>query len=205
MWQACFGTINGNCPDWKRANLCPRGRRRATLTQGADPPNVRAMRLALYQPDMAPNVGTMLRLAACMAVSADIIEPCGFPFGPRALRRAGMDYLDHAVVARHADWDAFLETVRGRLVLLTTRSALAYTGFAFAPDDVLLLGRESAGVPEAVHARADARIAVPMAPGLRSLNVAVAAAMVLGEALRQTGQFPSGQFPSSEFPPTGEK
>jgi tRNA (cytidine/uridine-2'-O-)-methyltransferase len=160
------------------------------LTQGVVPPTVAAMRIALYQPDMAPNVGTLLRLAACLGVAVDVIEPCGFPFGARALRRAGMDYLAHADYTAHASWEAFLAAGAGRLVLLTTRAALPYTQFAFAAGDVLLLGRESAGVPDEVHARADARVGVPMAPGLRSLNVAVAAAMVLGEALRQTDGFP---------------
>ncbi len=148
------------------------------------------MRIALFQPDMAPNVGTLLRLAACLGTAADIIEPCGFPFGARALRRAGMDYLAHADYTAHSSWDAFLATGPGRLVLLTTRASQPYTGFSFAPGDVLLLGRESSGVPDEVHARAEARVAVPMATGLRSLNVAVAAAMVLGEALRQTDGFP---------------
>jgi tRNA (cytidine/uridine-2'-O-)-methyltransferase len=153
------------------------------------------MRIALYQPDMAPNVGTLLRLAACLSVPADIIEPCGFPFGPRALRRSGMDYLAAADYTAHESWEAFLAADPGRLVLLTTRATEPYAEFRFAPGDVLLLGRESSGVPEAVHRRADARITIPMAPGRRSLNVAVAAAMVLGEALRQTGG----------FPPAGEK
>jgi tRNA (cytidine/uridine-2'-O-)-methyltransferase len=149
------------------------------------------MRLALYQPDIAPNVGTLLRLAACLRVAADIIEPCGFPFGDRAMRRAGMDYLGRADVTIHPSWEAYLSASPGRLVLLTTRAGVAYTDFGFAPGDVLLLGRETAGVPEDVHDRADARVAIPMAAGLRSLNVAVAAAMVLGEALRQTGGFPA--------------
>ena len=165
------------------------------LTQVCDPPNVAAMRIALYQPDMAQNVGTLLRLAACLCVPADIIEPCGFPFGDRALRRSGMDYLDHADYTAHASWETFLASGPGRLVLLTTRASTSYTAFRFEPGDVLLLGRESAGVPDEVHNRAEARIAVPMAVGLRSLNVAVAAAMVLGEALRQTGGFP----PSGEY------
>ena len=171
------------------ANLCLQGRRCSGLTHGSDPTTVGVMRLALYQPDIAPNVGTLLRLAACLRVPADIIEPCGFSFGDRAMRRAGMDYLDRADVTIHASWDAYLSAAPGRLVLLTTRGDVPYTEFGFAPGDVLLLGRESAGVPEDVHDRADARIAIPMAGGLRSLNVAVAAAMVLGEALRQTGGF----------------
>ncbi|RMF11244.1 MAG: tRNA (cytidine(34)-2'-O)-methyltransferase [Alphaproteobacteria bacterium] len=153
------------------------------------------MRIALYQPDMPPNTGTILRLGACMGVAIDIIEPCGFPFSLRALRRYGMDYLDHADIRRHLSWEAFLdhleENHRGaRLILLTTRAATPYTDLTYRPDDVLLLGQESAGVPDHVHQRADQRVCIPMAKGLRSLNVAVAAAMVCGEALRQTNQFP---------------
>lgn len=141
---------------------------------------------------MPPNVGTILRLGACLGVAVDIVEPCGFPFSDRALRRAGIDYLDKVALARHRDWDAFLAAAAGRrLVLMTTAAERPYTRFAFAPDDTILLGRESAGVPPEVHARADARLLVPMRPGLRSLNVAVTAAMVLGEALRQTGGFPA--------------
>ncbi len=149
------------------------------------------MRLTLYQPDIPPNAGTMLRLAACLGVAVDLIEPCGFPFGDRDLRRAGMDYLDRVTLTRHASWPAYLlARPPGRLILLTTRAESAYTGFRFAGDDILLVGRETAGVPAAVHAAADARLAIPMAAGCRSLNVALAAAMVLGEALRQCGQFP---------------
>lgn len=152
------------------------------------------MRLALFQPDIAQNVGTLLRLGACLGVPVDIIEPCGFPFSDRALRRAGMDYIDHVKLIRHADWDAFLKAPQrdeGRLVLLTTRGATAYTAFSFAPGDTVLLGRESAGVPDTVHGAAQARLRVPMAREQRSLNVAVCGAMVVGEALRQTGLFPS--------------
>jgi len=150
------------------------------------------MRLALYQPDIPPNVGTLLRLAACMGVAVDIIEPCGFPISDRTLKRAVMDYAEHAVVARHASWAAYLrQRAPSRLVLLSTKADLAYCDFGFAAEDTLLLGRESAGVPEEVHAEADARVKVPMMPGLRSLNVAVAAAMVLGEALRQTHSLPN--------------
>jgi tRNA (cytidine/uridine-2'-O-)-methyltransferase len=148
------------------------------------------MRLALYQPDIPPNLGTMLRLAACLGVAVDIVEPCGFPLGDRTLRRAALDYAPHAEVARHDSWEAFLASEPDRLVLLSTRAPLVYTEFAFRPGDVLLLGRESSGAPETVHARADARVRIPLAGGLRSLNVAVAAAMVLGEALRQTNLFP---------------
>ncbi|MBI1180858.1 MAG: tRNA (cytidine(34)-2'-O)-methyltransferase [Alphaproteobacteria bacterium] len=148
------------------------------------------MRLALYQPDIPPNVGTLLRLAACLDVAVDIVEPCGFPMGERALRRAGMDYAGQARVTVHGSWDRFLAAGPGRLVLLTTHAPQCYTAFGFSPGDVLLLGRESAGVPGEVHDRAEARVRIPMAAGLRSLNVAVAAAMVLGEALRQTDGFP---------------
>ncbi len=150
------------------------------------------MRLALYQPDIPPNVGTLIRLGACLGIAVDVIEPCGFPISDRALKRAMLDYGDHAAVVRHRSWSAYLRhRAPGRLVLLTTKADLAYTAFGFAASDTLLLGRESAGVPESVHAAADARVKVPLRPGLRSLNVAVAAAMVLGEALRQTGLLPN--------------
>lgn len=150
------------------------------------------MRLALYQPDIPQNTGTMLRMAACLGVAVDVIEPAGFDMSDRALRRAGLDYLDHVGIVRHASFAAF-EAVRlarkARLVLLTTHADTPYAAFAFRQDDILMVGRESAGVPEAVHEAADARLTIPMAHGLRSLNVAVAAAMVLGEALRQTKSF----------------
>lgn len=146
------------------------------------------MRIALYQPDIPQNTGTIIRMAACLGLPIDIILPCGFPFSDRSLRRAGMDYLDQADVSRHLDWAAF-EAARaasgGRLVLLTTSAALPYTDYTFGADDVLLLGRESAGAPQKVHDAADEHVLVPMARGMRSLNVAVAAAMVVGEALRQ--------------------
>jgi tRNA (cytidine/uridine-2'-O-)-methyltransferase len=148
------------------------------------------MRLALYQPDIAQNVGTILRLGACLGVAVDIIEPSGFPFGDASLKRAGLDYLDHANFLRHQSWEAFLASNPPRIVLLTTKAECAYTDFSFAASDTLLVGRESAGVPAAVAERADARLKIPLRPALRSLNVAVAAAMVLGEALRQTNQFP---------------
>lgn len=149
------------------------------------------MRIALFQPDIAGNVGTIMRLCACMGVSLDLIEPMGFPWGERALRRAGMDYADAAAVTRHADWDAFAGTVDGRIVLATTRGADRLDAMRFLGGDVLLFGSEGAGVPPHVHDRADARVRVPMAAGLRSLNVAVSAAMTLGEALRQTHRFPA--------------
>lgn len=150
------------------------------------------MRLALYQPDIAQNTGTILRLGACLGVAVDIIGPAGFDMTDRALRRAGLDYLAEAEIARYAgfaDFDTARRRRASRLVLLTTRGDTPYTSFAFRPADTLLLGRESAGVAEAVHEAADARLRIPMRTGLRSLNVAVAAAMALGEALRQTGGF----------------
>ncbi len=132
-----------------------------------------------------------MRLAAALAVPMDIVEPCGFLLDDRRMRRAGMDYIDQLDLTRHASWDAYRQAPHGgRLVLLTTRAALPYTAFAFRPDDRLLVGRESAGVPEEVHDAADARVVIPLRPPARSLNVAIAAAMVLGEALRQTGAFP---------------
>lgn len=151
------------------------------------------MQIALYQPDIPQNTGTILRLAACLGVAAHIIEPAGFPITDAAFRRAGMDYLDRVAIRRHVTFAAFDAWRRGeghRLALLTTAGAVPYVDFAFRADDILLLGRESAGVPDTVHAAADARLAIPMQSGLRSLNVAVAAAMALGEALRQTQGFP---------------
>jgi tRNA (cytidine/uridine-2'-O-)-methyltransferase len=147
------------------------------------------MRLALYQPDIAQNTGTMLRLAACLGVGVDVIAPTGFDMTDRALRRAGLDYLAHVEIVRHAsfaDFEAARQRSGSRLVVLTTRAEQSYTGFAFKASDTLLVGRESAGVPETVHQAAHARLRIPIRPGLRSLNVAVAAAMALGEALRQT-------------------
>ena len=149
--------------------------------------------IALYLTDIAQNAGTLLRLGACMGVTVHVIGPAGFDLSDRALRRAGMDYLDHAALVRHFGWASFLDWVGAngrRIVLATTKATLPYTGFAFAPDDVLLLGRESAGVPDEVHRRADARVTIPMRPGLRSINLALAGAMILGEAPRQTGGFP---------------
>jgi tRNA (cytidine/uridine-2'-O-)-methyltransferase len=146
------------------------------------------LRIALYQPDIAGNTGTILRFAACLGLGVDIIEPAGFPLSDRALKRAGMDYLEMATMTRHVDWNAFEENRRSgarRLVLLTTKAATAYTDFAFAEDDSLLFGRESAGVPDPVHEAADARLTIPMQPGARSINVALSVAMVAGEAIRQ--------------------
>lgn len=151
------------------------------------------MRLALFEPDIPPNTGTILRLAACLDVPVDIVEPCGFPFSERGFRRAGMDYLELVALTRHTSFDAFEEERRksgARLILLTTKAETNYTDFRFAEGDVLLVGRESSGVPEHVHDVADARLLIPIIPEARSLNVAMAAAMVLGEALRQTQRFP---------------
>ncbi|TPI35622.1 tRNA (cytidine(34)-2'-O)-methyltransferase [Mesorhizobium sp. B3-1-6] len=148
------------------------------------------LRIALYQPDIAGNTGTILRFAACLDIGVDIIEPAGFPLSDRALKRAGMDYLEMAALSRHADWHAFEEWRKAharRLVLLTTKATSAYTDFAFAAGDILLFGRESAGVTEEVHQAADARLTIPMRAGARSINVALSVAMVAGEALRQLG------------------
>ena len=150
--------------------------------------DARSLILALYQPDIPQNAGTMLRACACLGVGAAIVEPAGFPVSDRHFRRAGMDYLDHVAIERHVSFAAFEAWRAGsgrRLVLLTTQGAVPYTEFAFRADDVLMVGRESAGAPPDVHQAADARIVVPIRPALRSLNVAVAAAMVLGEAIRQ--------------------
>lgn len=150
----------------------------------------RAMRLALYQPDIPQNTGAMLRLAACFGVAVDIIEPCGFVLDDRRMRRAGMDYLDRVRMERHVSWDRFLAATENRIVLLTTAGDVFHDRFDWAPGDVLLMGRESAGVPAEVHRAAQARVAIPMAPGMRSLNVAQAAAIALAEALRRTGGLP---------------
>jgi tRNA (cytidine/uridine-2'-O-)-methyltransferase len=149
------------------------------------------MRLVLFQPDIAQNAGSLLRLGACLGVGVDIVEPCGFVFSGPQMRRAGMDYLEHAELVRHASWDAFLaQHGAGRIVLLTSKGDTAYTDFAFAAGDAIVLGRESAGALDFVHARAQARLRIPLKSGLRSINVAQAGAMVLGEALRQTRMFP---------------
>ncbi|MET3661035.1 tRNA (cytidine(34)-2'-O)-methyltransferase [Aquamicrobium ahrensii] len=145
-------------------------------------------RIALYQPDIAGNTGTILRLAACLGIGVDIIEPAGFDLSDRTLKRAGMDYLEMAALTRHVDWNAFEAARRAkgrRLVLLSTRAATAYTDFAFAPTDTLLFGRESAGVPDHVHETAEERLVIPMVEGARSINIALSVAMVAGEALRQ--------------------
>jgi tRNA (cytidine/uridine-2'-O-)-methyltransferase len=146
------------------------------------------MRLALFQPDIPQNTGTILRLCACLDVEAHIIEPAGFPVSDRHFRRAGMDYLDHVSIVRHVSWNAFCGwrmTQRGRLLLLSSKATRSYLDVRFSDDDILMLGRESAGVPDDVAEAVDERLLIPMAARLRSLNVAMAAAMVLGEALRQ--------------------
>ena len=148
------------------------------------------MRIALFQPDIPQNTGTVLRLGACLGVEVHIIEPAGFPSSDRAFRRAGMDYLERVKIVRHLDWETFEAWRRGeraRLILFTTRADQSYLACAFRRGDVLLFGRESTGVPEKVHAAANLRVAIPMREDLRSLNVAVAAAMAIGEALRQIG------------------
>lgn len=150
------------------------------------------MRIALYQPDIAGNVGTILRMAACFGIPVDIVEPCGFPFSDRGLKRAGMDYAAEAEICRHADWDGFAESVAGRRVLLTVRGETPLPAAAFTAGDVLIAGSESAGVPPAVHEAAALRVRIPMRPGMRSLNVAVATGIALGEMLRQTQRWPNG-------------
>lgn len=151
------------------------------------------MRIALFQPDIPQNAGTILRLAACLGLAADLIEPAGFPVGDHAFRRAGMDYLDAVELVRHPSWQHFEDWRRGRglrVLLFTTRAAVSYLDHAYRDDDILLFGRESAGVPDHVHDAADASLTIPMRPAMRSLNVAVSCAMAVGEALRQTGRPP---------------
>jgi tRNA (cytidine/uridine-2'-O-)-methyltransferase len=151
------------------------------------------MDIALYQPDQPPNTGTLLRLGACMGVPVHIIEPCGFPFSPKAIKRYAMDYADHVEMRHHLDWASFQnwhQISRRRLVLLTTQSSTVYSDFTFRSDDILMVGSESAGVPADVHTYSDKRVTVPMKAEVRSLNIAVALSMVLGEGLRQTNMFP---------------
>ena len=164
------------------------------LASRAKPPDtgktfkIKLMRLALYQPDMAPNVGAAIRVAACFGVPLDIIEPCGFPLDSRAVRRVAMDYASLAEPRPHASWPAFLAAKGGaRLVLMTTKASQPLWGFRFRAGDILLMGRESAGAPQEVHEAADARVAIPLTPGARSLNLAVAAGIGLAEASRQLG------------------
>ncbi|MEG3123691.1 tRNA (cytidine(34)-2'-O)-methyltransferase [Sphingomonas sp. GB1N7] len=149
------------------------------------------MRIALYQPDIAGNVGAILRTAACLGLGVDLIEPMGFTWSDKALARAGMDYVGAVDVVRHADWDAFVANVQGRIVLLTTKGAVRLHAAEFRADDVLLMGSEGAGVPDEVHDRADVRVVIPMRAGMRSLNISVSAGIVASEALRQTGGWPA--------------
>lgn len=144
------------------------------------------MRLALYQPEIAQNTGTILRMCACLGIDVDIIEPCGFPFNAPQFKRSAMDYIDHVSITRHNCWDDFYAQRSGRLVLLTPHTDRSYYEFQFQSDDVLLLGQESCGVPQSVMDQSDARLLIPMQGGMRSLNVAIAGAMVLSEAIRQT-------------------
>ena len=148
------------------------------------------MRIALFQPDIAGNVGTVLRTGACMGVGVDLIEPMGFAFGDRALARAGMDYTDRAQMTRHPDWDSFVAASAGRIVLMTTRGDTRLDLAEFRADDILLFGAEGAGVPDFVHARADCRLRIPMRAGLRSLNIAVSVAMTLAVALDRVDGWP---------------
>lgn len=150
----------------------------------------RGMRAALFQPDQPGNVGAVLRIGACLAVPIDIIEPCGFAFSDRALKRAGMDYRDQAHVVRHPDWASFEQQAKGRIVLMTTKASILLPQANFRADDIILLGAESRGVPDHVHDRADLRIRIPQTDGSRSLNLAVAAGIAIAEALRQTELWP---------------
>jgi tRNA (cytidine/uridine-2'-O-)-methyltransferase len=148
------------------------------------------VQLALYQPDLPPNVGTLIRLGACLGVPVHVIEPCGFPFSLRSVRRSVLDYGAKASLFAHDSWEQFqADRPPGRLILLSTKASQPYADFSFVRDDILMVGRETSGVPDDVATATDARVLIPMRPGLRSLNVATAAAMVLGEALRQTGGF----------------
>jgi len=148
------------------------------------------MRIALYQPEIAGNVGAILRLAACLGVAVDLIEPCGFAFSDKRLKRAGMDYAADAELVRHADWAAFAAARTGRIALMTTRGSVPIHAARFETDDILLFGSEGAGVPDAVHAAADLAIRIPLRPGFRSLNIGMSAGIALVEALRQTGAMP---------------
>jgi tRNA (cytidine/uridine-2'-O-)-methyltransferase len=149
------------------------------------------VRLAVYQPEIPGNLGAILRLSACFGVGVDIIEPCGFAFSDKRLKRAGMDYVDHVSLTRHADWPEFLAQRQGRVILLSSKSEQRLHDYAFVADDILLLGQESAGVPDDVRAACTASLRIPLRPHVRSLNVAVAAGIALGEALRQTEQLPA--------------
>ena len=161
-----------------------------TCDSNVDPLRSEAMRIALYQPEIAGNVGAVLRLAACMGVGVDIIEPTGFLFSDTRMKRAGMDYIDHVNLMRHADWTSFRRFRRGRLILMTTKSAISCYDLQYAPDDILMFGQESSGVPAMVANACDARARIPMTAPVRSLNLAVSAGIAIAEALRQTGGLP---------------
>jgi tRNA (cytidine/uridine-2'-O-)-methyltransferase len=150
------------------------------------------MRIALYQPEIAGNVGAILRLSACLGVPVDIIDPCGFAFSDKKLRRSGMDYAERVDIYRHADWDVFRSAAPGRLILMSSKATDLIGSFAFQPGDTLVMGQESAGVPDDVRAACDAAVRIPMMPGLRSFNIAVATGIALFEALRQTEALPPG-------------
>ncbi|MBX9730079.1 MAG: tRNA (cytidine(34)-2'-O)-methyltransferase [Sphingomonas sp.] len=152
-----------------------------------------ALRIALYEPEIAGNVGAILRTAACFDIPVDLIEPLGFAFSDRSLARAGMDYAATAVIKRHVDWTAFTAAVTGRIVLFTTKGAARLPATRFMPGDILLFGAESAGVPDFVHDRADVRVRIPLRPGLRSLNIGASAAIGMAEALRQLDAWPSSE------------
>ena len=178
-------------PTGKLANMCHSPVHKLQKTE-AD------LKIALYQPDIAGNVGTILRLSACLGVPCAIIEPCGFPFSDKALKRAGMDYADAVEVERFADWQAFALSAKAsgrRIALMSSKGSTSLYDTEFLPGDILLFGSESAGLPEEVHAACDLRIRIPMRPGFRSLNVAVSAGIALSEALRQTGQLPMEKTP----------
>ena len=150
------------------------------------------MRIALFQPDIPQNTGTIIRMAVCLGLPVDIIEPCGFIFDDKGLKRAGLDYLEKAEINRYLSWDNyFKEHVDGRLILCTTKGSISYTDFHYLPNDIILMGRESCGAPEEVHQAVDGRVRIPMRPEERSLNIALSCAMVTGEAMRQTGLFKS--------------
>ena len=153
------------------------------------------VQLALYQPDIPQNLGSAIRLCACLDTPLDVIEPCGFPWNDRKIRQSGMDYMDAITINRHSSWDRFFENYHGkqRIILMTTKSPHNFTEFTFQPDDILLAGRESSGVPDDIHACADGRVIVPLKPGLRSFNIINASAMILSEALRQTDGFPKAE------------
>jgi tRNA (cytidine/uridine-2'-O-)-methyltransferase len=161
------------------------------LLQQVHPAYVQRMRIALYQPEIPGNVGAILRLSACFQVDVDIIEPTGFIFSDSRLRRAAMDYIDHVTFVRHPDWVTFRNQAKGRIVLLSSKATTRLSDFAFATDDILLMGQESAGVPDSVRAACGAQVRIPLHPEVRSLNVSVAAGIALAEALRQTGQLPA--------------